>query len=523
MINHLLSGRQLRGPVRAGVRLVAVAVAVVLAVAGCTSGGEGPAGKPILRIGLGSTQVSLDPAKDHGGPHQVMMALTNEPIIHSNPDGSLGPGLATSWRYVGSGNTTFEFTLRHDARFSDGTPVNAGAVKTWLDYFVKAKGPFATVMNLKSVQAIGEWTVRLHLASPDPLVPMNLTQGQYWGSVSSPKAVADPSALGTRTFGAGPYTIDPSQTVSGSQYTLVPNGFYYDPAKIRFSKVVVKIIESPSSMLAAIKTGQLEVAYGDRTTVSRAESAGVSVVAVPAGEFGMLLLDSSGVMVEALSDKRVRQALNYALDRDTIVEGLYGEAGTPTSEYLTFDGFDPSYKDYYPYDPAKARSLLAAAGYPNGFTLKVLAQGQAIAGLGGTPLAQAMGKYLAAVGVNLEITSAATEGEFGQKLAKFPVLAGNLPPLYMVQLYTTFFAQGGLANPFSQVFPTLDALYQKSLTAAPDEAPTYWREMSQEITEQGYFVPVVETDSYWFATKNVHGLAASIESPIPLATDWRLE
>lgn len=523
MINRLLPERR-SGLGRAGAKLTAAAIAGILALTGCTGEGDGASSdaKPALRIGLPATMKSLDPARDNSDVHNTMRALTAASIIHMNPNGSLGPGLATKWRYVGSGNKEFEFTLRQDARFSDGAPVNADAVKKWLDYFQKAHGPNAAYMQTKSVEAMDEWTVRLHLASPNPDIPLLLSEVFTAGFVSSPKAVADPAILGTRTFGAGPYTVDPSQSVSDSKYTLVPNRFYHTPEKIRFSKVVVKIIKSPSSMLAAMRSGQLDVAFGDQTTESQAKSAGLKVLAVPTGAYGMIITDRTGVNVKPLGDLRVRQALNYALDRKAIVTGLYGRTGKPTSEYLTLNGFDPSYQNYYRYDPAKAKALLTAAGYPNGFTLKVLSTGF-VGGPGGTALAQAIGKYLAAVGVKLDITSAATQGQFQQELPSFPVLAGPLPAFTMAQVYAALLGPGGLANPFKLPPPqTLARLYQQGATTAPDKASAYWRRMSREITREAYTLPVVLGKDFWYSSENVHGLAAVIESRFPLATEWNL-
>ncbi|WP_160148945.1 ABC transporter substrate-binding protein [Amycolatopsis alkalitolerans] len=446
--------------------------------------------------------------------------MTNESIIHMNPDGSLGPGLATSWRYVGSDNTDFEFTLRDDARFSDGTSVNADAVKRWLEYFPSAHGPAASYMALKSIKTVGEWTVQLDLSSPNPDVPVLLSEAFHWGAVSSPKAVADPSVLGTRTFGGGQYTVDPAASVTGSKYTLVPNKFYYDPSRIRFSKVVVEVIENPSSRLAAIGSGQLDVAFGDQATAAQAKTAAMNVLTVPYGTGGLVITDRVGKLAKPLGDVRVRQALNYALDRDAITTGLFGEAATPTSVYLTINGFDPSDRNHYPYDPEMAKSLLAAAGYPSGFTVKVLVAG--VAGQYGLALAQAIGKYLAAVGVKLDIKTAATGGEFQQMLPTFPVLAGGGPANPMTQIYAAFFSQGGPGNPFNFNSSALDTLYQQAITAPADKTSQYWRQMSQEIARQAYFVPVVEQEMFWYSSKNVHGVAANMRSLYPFATEWSL-
>ena len=224
------------------------------------SAAQQPAQKPVLNFGENTTP---GPNTKPGGRRRActLVAACLWAIIHENPDGSFAPGLATSWRYVGDDNETFEFTFRQGAHFSDGTEVTASAVKTWLEYFANAKGPYVDQLNLKSVSTVGEWTVVMREKSPTPELASTLADTDI-GYVASPKAVANPSLLDEGTDGAGPYVVVPSQSVAGSEYTLVPNAYYYDPSAIRFSKVVVKIISQPSTMLEG---DQIRPARGGQT------------------------------------------------------------------------------------------------------------------------------------------------------------------------------------------------------------------------------------------------------------------
>src|SRR5262249_44483319 len=187
-------------------------------------------------------------------------------------------------------------------------------------------------------------------------------------------ALRSPAQLGTRTFGAGPYTLDPAQTVTGDHYTYVPNPRYHDKAAVHWKKVVVRIITDPQSMLNALKTGEVQVGNGDATTIGAARQAGLTIASAPLLWTGVTLADRGGKVARALADVRVRQALNYATDRKAIVNALFPGTGTPTSE-LTVPrgyGYDSALTNAYPYDPGKAMQLLAAAGYPHGFTLKIV-------------------------------------------------------------------------------------------------------------------------------------------------------
>ena len=232
--------------------------------------------------------------------------------------------------YVGTTNTEFSFTLRHDARFSDGTPVTASAVKAWLDYsYFKVKGYITSSLKLGSVSTSGQWTVDLHLAAPNSAVPYLLSEPNMFGLIGSPKAIAHASTLGVGTDGAGMYIAVPSQSIAGSIYIFKPNPYYYDQPKIHFSKVVVKVITSPTTMIEAIKSGQINVAAGDYTTVATAQAAGLNVVFAPSDFAQITILDRApktpdGSAANPLASIQVRQALNYAIDRAAVTKAIYG-------------------------------------------------------------------------------------------------------------------------------------------------------------------------------------------------------
>lgn len=489
--------------------LVWSALVVALAVAACggsssDSGSDSTqaasgASKPVLRIGLTSTG-PLNPATNND---QTLDSIAYETITHINPDGTIGPGLATKWGYVGHGNKVFEFTLRPDARFSDGSPVTAAAAKKWLTYFARAGGPFASSLALQSVTTSGDSTVRVTLSKPNPVLPWVFGDVDLWGAIASPKAVAAPASLDRATAGAGPYTLVPSDTVVNDHYTYVPNKHYYDQSAIKFSKVEVKVIATPTSMLQALQSGQIDVAQGDASTAPAAGQNGVTVSKDASRTAQLLPLNTAK---GPLADLRVRQALNYAVDRKALTTGVFGAYAAPTSEFVTEDGFDAAkYQDYYAYDPQKAKSLLAAAGYADGFTLKVLA-GTA-SGNAGVPLAQAVAKYLQAVGVKVKITTAATVAtELQMGLSgdydAWQQTGGTAPTWY---LYAGLFAPTGAYNLGHKTDPVMQQLAAKAGSAA-DPAP-YWPQIMGRSVTQAVTVPIAALDTIWYA-KGVTGVAA---------------
>jgi peptide/nickel transport system substrate-binding protein len=477
------------------------------------------ASKPVLTIATNVPPASLDPAKDNGNWF-IPRSLSYAHIIHLNPNGTYSPELATSWKYFSTGrgpNKDFEFTLRHNARFSDGTPVTAQAVVTWFKYFATQPNIFlATMGPIRSFNAVGKWTVQIHLNTPNPDIPRVLAEGNNWGAVASPNAVANPSELGTQEFGAGEYTLDPSNTVTGSTYTYVPNKYYWDPSAVKYSKVIVTIIADPSSRLEAVETGQDDFALGDQTTAAAAISdSSLNVVLPFSGSTGLLFLDRNGTQFKQIGDVRVRQALNYAIDRKAITSALYGKFGTPSSELYSYDGWDPKFQNYYPYDPAKAKSLLAAAGYANGFSVNILAYGAA--GVNGPTLDNAVAKYLAAVGVTATITTAATPADWVAERAsrKYPMDTSTLGALLMNQDFAYGFnpKAGGL-NPFDANDTVLDKYWLEGLRSKTPGV--YLQKMAQEMTTQALTLIVSNVYAFYYVNKNTGGVTANNT----YATNW---
>ena len=498
--------------------LVAVAAAVSGLCFAATSSSAGS--KPELRFASATAVTNLNPAIDID---TYVLALAYASLIHIRPDGSFAPALATSWRYVGSGNTTFELTLRKDARFSDGTPVDAQAVKKWLIYFSGEKGAFAKNIPFKTIQTVGRWKIVLHLSRAEPNLPFLLSEPFESGFIGSPRALSKPEQLKTHTFGAGPYMVDPSQTVPGDHYTFVPNPYYYDQSAIRFSKVTYRTIAQPTTLLAAVQTGQLDAGYGDLSTVAKAEAAGLKVVSAPIGWAGLLLLnrgpETEDGQANPLSKLPVRQALNYAVDRKTISKSLIGKYGSPTDEAPTLDGWNPEFSNLYAYDPAKAKQLLAAAGYPDGFTLKVLSM--TFFGTLGDPLVQTIAKYFSAVGVKLDITPNASLNDWLPKYLGPDYQATGFTEGPVISAYTTYnnwYGPKAYVKHHGWSDPVLDKLYVDG--ARSKNPATNAKKMMARLVTQADEVIVSTSNSFWYVSKHLGGLAYSAASGYPYPTEW---
>jgi peptide/nickel transport system substrate-binding protein len=504
-------------------------VALILLLAGVALARPGShnARKPILTIGISHGPMSLDPARGAPGVAALLSLLSSAAITDQQPDGPVIGALATTYHYVGNGNEHFVFTLRHDARFSDGSVVDAHAVRMWLRYFLAAHGPEVSALgDVSSIDTIGKWTVQLNLGVPNPDLPRVLSQAFDCGLVASPRALAAPGTLDRRTDGAGPYVLVPGATIPNKRYTYVPNRYYYNRSAIRFRKIIVTVIPDAGAMLRAVDSGAVEVASGNLVTASQATFANLRVLHYPTQWNGLVFADPAGVPASPVADMRVRQALNYAVDRQSIAElavghdvGKYGAPGSipaatqlwggPTSEIPTLDAFDEKYRGYYAYDPAKARHLLAAAGYGQGFRLYL----KPLTGMPNASLVlRTITANFASIGVSVTTTPASG-------LATAVQVQEPAEP--MSTLFSGETVDAGTPTLLGESSDALLArLWQRAQRMFPPAASASWRKMSARLTTQARAVPLYELDSLYYVSSRIGGVAASALTAVPDPTTW---
>lgn len=505
-------------------RLPVLLAALALATTAC-GGGGGAAGsaseQPSAsgRVGDTLTVVSvippqtLDPARTAQN-NAWLTELAYQPLIVRRSDGTLTPGLAESWSYTGAGNTAFELRLRKGVRFADGGELTAQHVVAHLNYVVGAGGQMAPMLANNTFTATDQHTVTITAGAPNPNFPEILTQDYIVGGVISPAGLAAPDQLGTRTFGAGPYQLDPDQTVAGDHYTYVPNPHFHDADAVHWRKVVVRVITNSQAVLNAVKTGQADLAVGDPSTVSAAEQAGLTVVSTPFLWSGVVLADRAGAQAKPLADVRVRRALNLATDRQAIADALFPDIGEPTNQ-LTVPGgygYDEALEDTYPHDQEKARDLLAEAGYADGFTLRLVTPRYQQLNL----LAQALADQWREVGVELDITDHAnpnqfTSDAFGGKFPAFMTSFGQIP-IWMEG--PSLFLPTAAFNPFHVADAELAALFDQAARATGAEKEELDRRIQGHLVREAWFVPVVTTGLPYYARKTVTGLATSPKAPV---------
>ena len=278
----------------------------------------------------------------------------------------LQPGLATSWKAVN--DTTWEFTLRPGVKFHDGSPLTAEDVRATIE---RNLVPGKTVVTagfttIESVQAASPTLVRVVTRKPDPLLPVRMAQ---MGSQILPaRLTTDEGAkeLARRPIGSGAYRV--VEWVKDERLVMEANrdwwGWEGRPPSV--DRVLWKAIPDDFPRLVALEKGDADIVTSvppDRIR-SVAEGRNTRVVSVPSTRTVEFNINSTQ---PPLSDKRVRQALHYALDVPAIIRSLFAGLGRPFAGGLadTDFGYNPALNPY-PYDPARARALLAEAGSPGG-------------------------------------------------------------------------------------------------------------------------------------------------------------
>jgi peptide/nickel transport system substrate-binding protein len=278
----------------------------------------------------------------------------------------LVPGLATSWKSVN--DTTWEFALRPGVKFHDGAPLTAEDVKATIE---RNTIPGRTIVHsgfatIEAVEVVNPGTIRVITKKPDPLVPVRMAQMGAQILPARFTTEAGAKDLAKKPIGSGAYRF--VEWVKDERLVMEANREWWgwEGKAPSFDRVIWKPIPEDFPRIVALDKGEVDIITNVPPDQVKAIENGrlTRVVTTPATRFVAFNMNSTQ---PPLSDKRVRQALHYALDVNAIVKNLFGGQGKPFSGGLadTDFGYNAALKPY-PYDAARARQLLADAGYANG-------------------------------------------------------------------------------------------------------------------------------------------------------------
>lgn len=352
--------------------LLKSASAAVAVAALAPSAARAQGRKPTLTIALPSSPETIDPHQFRSVLSGSIVNLMGEGLLTRDPNTmELKPLLAESWRNVNP--TTWEFKLRHGVKFVNGEEFNAESVKFTIDRIVHSK--LNTLGKLtwppafgQDTQIVDPYTVRFITKVSDPMVPARLAAESMNMAPAHGLAEFRDKFVTDRFIGTGPYRF--VEYVVGDRVVVEANPGYWGK-KPPTPRIVWQVIPDAATRVAALQRGDVDVILNlPLPLVPTVESDPNSRVYSELSSLvrGILLNTRES---PSLKDRRVRQALNMAVDRTTIIKNLYGGRGkllnTAPSAQVT-NGFDPA---PFPYDPARARQLLAEAGYANGLELTV--------------------------------------------------------------------------------------------------------------------------------------------------------
>lgn len=482
-----------------------------LALTGCAGGGDagdgGDGSGGTLTLGAIIEPLTLDPAGSEWGNRSPYYQAMYDTLLLATPEGTIEPWLATAWEY-NDDNTVLTLTLRDDVTFSDGTSLTADVVVENLQRFKDGTSPDASYFALvETFEAVDDSTVAITLSEPNPALLNYLTRDA--GLIASSEAIAA-GDLATNPVGSGPYIYDASTSVPGTSYRYTANPDYWNPDVQHYDSLVINVLSDATAALNAIKAGEANaVKLLTSNDLAEVEAAGWTINANELDFAGLLLLDRDGVQAEALKDVRVRQALNYAFDREGLLAAMEDGNGTVTGQVFpeSSPAYDPALDDYYGYDPEKARELLAEAGYADGFTLSMPSSA-----FFGSTLYTLIDQQLADIGVTTEYTDPGSNFIADLLAPKFPASYMTLEQNPDWQLIQFMVAPEAIFNPFRTESDELNALieeFQFGDEATQDAAA---QEINTYLVENAWFSP-------WYRVQgNVPSDANTVVEMLPTNT-----
>jgi peptide/nickel transport system substrate-binding protein len=482
---------------------LAASVALVLAAAGCggssDSGGSG-GGSKTLTLGLIAPATTFKAADIYFANESPYGQAVYDSLLKADPEGEIQPSLATEWSY-NAAKTVLTMTVRSDVTFTDGTKFNADAAAQNLKRFQAGNSPNKNLLaDLQDAKAVDDTHLQITLKQPDPSLLVTLTRNA--GMVQSP-ASFDKADNKTNPVGSGPYTLDTANTVVGSSYAFNKNPNYWDKASQHYDKLVLKVFNDPTAMLNAVRGKQLNGAkLANNDFIDQIKGTGYTLVEFELDWSGMLLLDRAGKTNPALKDVRVRQAINHAFDRAALLKALQKGHGTVTTQIFPVrsGAYDPALDSRYPYDPAKAKALLAEAGYPNGFTLAMPTSAAV-----GTTVWSIMSQQLKDVGITVQYTDVGNQLIPSLLAAKYAASWFQLQQDTDWQVTTFNLTPNATWNPFHTTDPKVAELAARIRGAKTEaDSTAAAKELNAYIVEQAWYAP-------WYRIKSHYATDANTE------------
>jgi peptide/nickel transport system substrate-binding protein len=336
----------------------------------------------VLRIGLSAPNTTMDPHLQSNAPNNAVASHIFDALITNDPQSRSQPGLAESWHV--EGDTRWVLKLRQGVNFTDGTPFTAADAIASLQRATDLPSTASFRTYTRSIQTIAApdpHTLVIDTKGPDPLLANSLSRiriiSAKFKDAATPDFNAGRAAIGTGAFALREY-------VPGSHVALVRNDAWWGP-RLPWSEVTLRIVTDPGARLASLLAGDLDfiedvpaqgadrVKADPRLHLLRGVSSRLIYFNMDQARDvtpHITGADGKPISPNPLRDLRVRQALNLAINRQALSERVMEGNSLVANQFLP-NGGPGTVPDLppIPYDPARAKALLAEAGFPQGFRL----------------------------------------------------------------------------------------------------------------------------------------------------------
>jgi ABC-type transport system substrate-binding protein len=350
----------------------------------------------------GADAITLDPQDTIDTPSDDVCRHIYDGLVTFDEKLNIQPSLAQSWETSADGKT-WTFHLRKDVKFHDGTPFNAKAVKASFDRVLQEKDPFlgrvlrrrGLFIAISEVKVVDDYTVQL--ITKDPFGPMLPSLAHSAGGIVSYDATQKSGKdFGTQPVGTGPFKF--VEWVRGERIVLQKNPDYWGAAP-KIDRIIFLAVNEDATRVAMLERGEGDVVVNiPATEVARLK--GNPAITMRVEDSVREVFIGMNTQRKPFTDKLVRQALNYAVDKKAICDRMLMGLATPMDSPM-----GPAWGHVsvgtYEYNPDKAKALLAQAGYPNGFeTTLWTPQGRYLMD---RQVAEAVVGYLDKVGVKVKM------------------------------------------------------------------------------------------------------------------------
>jgi peptide/nickel transport system substrate-binding protein len=464
-------------------------------------------GDDTLRAAMAGEILNLDYLYTTRREYIVIAQMTDATLFTMNPDTQeIEPGVALSYEFVD--DMTIDVQLRDDVRFHDGSLLTAADVAytyNWvIDESSESHAQALISRWLDRAEVTGDHTVRFHLNAINPLIIRDMAQrvmlrrdGAYHAGGD-----VDRNAMAIELVGAGPYRVadfEPGVEVVLERF----DGYYGDAPEI--GTIVVRNIPDIGTQQAELMAGGINWMFNVPLDVARSLDAMPTIehLAGPDLRVSFIVLDAAGITDPdgPLTDLRVRQAMNHAVNRDEIAEFLMGGGASEGIHTACHPVQFGCVQDVtrYEYDPDRARALLAEAGYADGFALDLWAYRE-------RPVSEAVMANLEAVGIDINLRYVQLEtlnqARASQDIAAYIGTWGSSGVADTALIARVHFSDTSDRH-LSGDAQVVEWVLAAEATADQDARFELYRQAISRIAEQAYWVPLVSYSADYLVTSDL--------------------